>query len=174
MEISRLRSQHSGCEVIVCGDRNDMKIEDFLLGNPTLRQIALHNTNKKKDIVVTHLYAGYQEPVLLPAVLVDPGRPGVLSDHARVEVKPRTNLSNSKARPKKDTFMVQRIPDSLVSAFWPVLLDDKLSYLKDGMLPEELVEAFQTSVSRLVDQNFPKKIVSVTHEELPYFTEVLS
>ena len=70
--------------------------------------------------------------------------------------------------------MVQRMPDSLVSAFGPVLLDDKLSCLKDGMSPKELVEAFQTSVSRLVEQNFPKKIVSVTHGELPYFTEVLS
>jgi hypothetical protein len=177
VEISRLRSQHSGCGVIICGDRNDLKIEDLISGDPSLRQIVVHNTNKKKDkvldVVVTDLYTGYQEPVLLPAVPVDPGRLGVPSDHAGVEVKPRTTLSDSKARPKKDTFMVQRMPDSLVADFGHVLVEEDWSYLQDGMSPVELVDAFQTSASRMVNHHFPKKLVSITQGEKPYFTEEL-
>ena len=177
VEISRLRAQHSGCGVIICGDRNDLKIEELISGDPTLRHIVTHNTNKKKDkvldIVVTDLYTGYQEPGLLPAVLVDTGRQGVPSDHAGVEVKPRTNLSQSKARPKKETFMVQRMPDSLVSDFGGLLVMEDWNCLQDGMSPDELVEAFQTSASRLVDHHFPIKRVSVIQGDKPYFTEEL-
>ena len=135
VEISRLRSQHTGCGVIICGDRNDMRVEELMSGDPTLRQIVLQNTNKNKDkvldIVITDLYTGYQEPVLLPAVPVDPGRPGVPSDHAGVEVRPRTNLSTSRAKIKKNSFTVQRMPASLVSGFGPVLVGEEWNCLVD-------------------------------------------
>ena len=76
VELSRLRTQHNGCGVIICGDRNDLHIDKLLAGDPTLRQIVLQNTNKNKDkvldVIVTDLYSGYQEPTLLPAVPVDP------------------------------------------------------------------------------------------------------
>ena len=89
-------TQHGECVVLICGDRNDLEVEKLLSGDPSLRQIVLHNTNKNKekvlDVIVTDLYAGYQEPVLLPAVSVDQGMQGVPSDHAGVQALPRTNL----------------------------------------------------------------------------------
>ena len=154
-----------------------MKIEELMAGDPTLRQIVLQNTNKNKDkvldVVVTDLFTGYQEPCLLPAVPVDPGRQGVPSDHSRVEVKIRTNLSTSSARPKKETFVVQRMPDSLVAGFGQVLVDENWNCLEDGMSVEEMVAAFEVTATRLVDQHFPKKRVSVVQGDLPYFTEEL-
>ena len=177
VEISRLRSQYTGCGVIICGDRNDMKVEELLTGDPTLRQIVVNYTNKNKDkvldIVVTDMFTGYQEPVLLPPVPVDQGMQGVPSDHSGVEVRPRTNLTTSRARPMKDTYTVQRMPDSLVAGFGAVLVDEDWSCLEDGMTAEEMVDSFQSTASRMVNQHFPKKTVTSTQGELPYFSEEL-
>ena len=155
IEISRLRSQHSGCKVLICGDKNDLKIGKLLSGDPSLRQIVVHNTNKNKDkvldVVLTDLYAGYQEPVLLPAIPVDQGRQGVPSDHAGVEVIPRTNISTTRARPRRKTVEVQRIPDSLIAEFGSVLVQQTWNCLQDGMSPDEMVASFQESATRMVD-----------------------
>ena len=177
VELSRLRTQHNGCGVIVCGDRNDLHIDKLLAGDPTLRQIVLQNTNKNKDkvldVIVTDLYSGYQEPTLLPAVPDDPGRQGVPSDHAGVQALPRTNLSTSRARPRKRTFVVQRMPDSLVTSFGPILVQQDWSCLRDGLSTDEMVEAFQEAATGLVDSHFPKKTIIVTEGDNPYFTEEL-
>ena len=149
----------------------------MLAGDPTLRQIVLQNTNKNKDkimdIVVTDLFTGYQEPVLLPAVPVDQGKQGVPSDHAGVIVIPRTNLSSSRARPRRKTFEVQRMPETLIAEFGPVLMHQTWSCLQDGMSADEMVVKFQDSATRLVDAHFPKKTVTITEGEKPYFTEEL-
>ena len=124
------------------------------------------------DVVVTDLFTGYQEPCLLPAVPVDPGRQGVPSDHSGVEVKPRTNLSTSSARPKKETFIVQRMSDSLVAGFGQVLVDENWNCLEDGMSVEEMVAAFEVTATRLVDQHFPKKRTSTVEEATrPYLSK---
>ena len=154
-----------------------MKIEELMAGDPTLRQIVVNYTNKNNDkvldVVVTDLFAGYQEPVLLPPVPVDQGRQGVPSDHSGVEVRPRTNTSTSRARPKKDTYTVQKMPDSLVASFGPVLVEEDWSFLEDGLTIEEMVDSFQNTASRMVDQHFPKQTVTSTQGEKPYFTEEL-
>ena len=125
-EVSRLRTLHQGAGVLICGDKNDMKLNQLLAGDPTLRQIVTRPTNKNQDkvldVVVTDMHAGYQEPTILPAILVDEGREGVPSDHLGVEVRPRSNLSTTKARPTKKTFEVQPMPDSLVQDFGPKLV----------------------------------------------------
>ena len=102
---------------------------------------------------------------------VDQGRQGVPSDHAGVQVQPRTNQSTSRARPRKKSFVVQRVPDSLVDEFGPVLLQESWSCLLDGMSADDMVGAFQDAATGLVDKHFPKKTVSVTEGEKPYITE---
>ena len=56
--------------MIICGNNNDMKIEELMAGDPTLRQFVVNYTNKNKDkvldIMVTDLFSGYQELMLLP------------------------------------------------------------------------------------------------------------
>ena len=120
-EVSRLRTIHPGAGVIICGDKNDLKLDQLLAGDPALRQVVTKPTNKNQDkvldVVVTDLHAGYQEPTILPAIQVDPGREGVPSDHLGVQVLPRSNLCVSKTRPSRRTFEVQPMPDSLVMDF---------------------------------------------------------
>ena len=175
VEISRLRTQYRGCGVLICGDRNDMKVEQLLAGDPALRQVVSQPTNKNQDkvldVILTDLHTGYQEPTILPPIMVDGGREGVPSDHMGVEMRPRTNLTTTRARPRRKTFMVQPMPDSLVVEFGRRLLQEDWRCLVDGMSANQLVDAFQAAAGRLVDETFPMKKVTVIQGELPYFTE---
>ena len=176
-QVSSFRTQYPGCGFIICGDRNDLKINQLLSIDPALRQIVNFSTNKNQDktldVVVTDLYSSFQEPRRLPAIQVDQGRQGVPSDHWGVEVLPRTNSSTTKARPAKKTFTVQRMPESLVKEFGPVLAQEDWSCLEDGRSPDEMVKLFQETACRLIDQHFPHKQVTVIDGDLPYFTEEL-
>ena len=177
-QVSSFRTQYPGCGFIICGDRNDLRIEQLLSVDPALRQIVNFNTNKNQDktldVVVTDMYSSFQEPTRLPAIQVDPGRQGVPSDHWGVEVLPRNNSSTTKARPEKKTFMVQRMPDSLVMEFGPVLAKaDWSCLLEAGGSPDEMVVMFQEAASRLVNKHFPHKQITVIDGDLPYFTEEL-
>ena len=175
-QISSLRTQYEGCGIILCGDRNDLSIQKLLSSDPALRQIVTFNTNKNQDktldVVCTDVHSSYQEPNRLPAIMVDQGREGVPSDHWGVEVRPRTNTSTSKARPKKEVITVRRMPDSLVAEFGPKLAEVDWSVLLDGRTAEECVKQFHAAANRLVEQQFPTKQVTIMEDDLPYFTEV--
>ena len=122
---------------------------------------------------MTDLHAGYQEPTILPAIQVDPGREGVPSDHRGVEVRPRSNTSTTRVKPRKKTFEVQRMPESLVADFGPVLARQDWGCLVDGMSPGQMVVQFEEAAGRLIDEKFPRKVVTVKEGDLPYFTEDL-
>ena len=112
-EISRLRTQYSGCGIILCGDRNDLKLEQIQSVDPALRQVVTFCTNKNQDktldIVMTDLSMGYQEPTKIEAIKIDEGKEGVPSDHWGVDMKPRSNCTTSKAKVKRESFRVQPI-----------------------------------------------------------------
>ena len=101
-KISRLRTQYSGCGIIICGDRNGLKIEQLLSVDPALRQIVNLNTNmnddKTLDVICTDLAASFQAPTRLPAIRVDERMEGVPSDHWGVEAKPSLGQTYSPAR----------------------------------------------------------------------------
>ena len=175
--ISRLKSEHNGCGIIICGDRNDLKVDALSSVDPALKQVVTFptnkNLNKTLDIIMTDLNSGYQEPTKLKAIDVDHEGVGVPSDHWGVEMRPRTNLTTTRAKPKKETFIVQPLPDSLITQFGLKLLEAEWNFLQDGMSSSKLVEEFESAAMKMVDQNFPKKVVSVRQGELPYFTEEL-
>ena len=177
-QIGRLRTEHKECGIIICGDRNNLPVERLLAVDPALRQIVKFNTNKNQDkvldIICTDLSSGFQEPTKLPAIKVDEGRDGVPSDHWGVEVRPRTNLSTTKAAPPKQTVFVRRMPDSLVATFGLKLAgQDWDSCLRDGMTSSEMATAFEVQAGKIVNEQFPLKKVTVTQGELPYFNEEL-
>ena len=175
--ISILRTQYAGCGVIICGDRNDLEVQKLLSVDQALRQIVQFPTNKNLDkildVICKDMFASYEAAKRLPAVPVDQGREGVPSDHWGVEVKPRTNLSITKARPMKETILVRRMPDSLVADFGPRLADMDWSFLTAGLSADQMVEKFETAAARLVDETFPQKEVMIIEGDQPYFTEEL-
>ena len=177
-QISRLRTEHKDCGIIVCGDRNNLAIDRLLTVDPALKQIVNKNTNKNQDkildVICTDLSSGYQEPTILPAIKIDDGKEGVPSDHLGVEARPRTNVSQSKAAPQKQTINVRRMPDSLVASFGCKLAgQDWDSCLKAGMSSAEMAEAFESKAEKVINDHFPLKKVTITQGELPYFNEEL-
>ena len=176
-QISRLRTEHKGCGIIMCGDRNDLKVDQLATVDPSLKQIVTFPTNKNLDktldIVMTDLKHGYQEPIRLKAIETDNENEGVPSDHWGVEVSPRTNSTTTVANTKKEVFVVQPMPDSLVTEFGPKLLTEDWNCLKDGLNSTQMVDVFEDAAEKLVNENFPKKSVTVRQGELPYFTEEL-
>ena len=96
-----------------------MKVEALSSVDPALKQVVTFptnkNLNKTLDIIMTDLNSGYQEPTKLKAIDVDHEGGGVPSDHWGVEMRPRTNLTTTRAKPKKETFIVQPLPDSFNS-----------------------------------------------------------
>ena len=174
--VSSLRSQYIDCGVILCGDRNDLTVQQLLSVDPSLRQIVNFPTNKKLDktldVICTDMFTSYQEPTRLPAIRVDSGKEGVPSNHWGVEARPRSNLSTTKARPKKETVIVRRMRDSLVAEFGTILEQTNWSFLAE--LPvNRMVEEFQKSASRMVDEAFPKKSITLIKGDQPFFTEEL-
>ena len=89
VEISRLRTQYKGCGVIICGHRNDMKVDQLLTGDPALRQVACQPTNKNQDKVVDmilrDLHAGYQEPTI--PFMVQPMPDSLIAEFGRRQLQ---------------------------------------------------------------------------------------
>ena len=174
--ISSLRTQFNNCGVIVCGDRNNITVQQLLSIDPSLRQIVSFATNKNLDknldVICTDMFSSYQAPMRLPAIQVDEGREGVPSDHWGVEAKPRTNISTTRARPKKEMITVRRMPESLVANFGPELVQMDWSFLNE-LPPNRMVEEFEKATSRLVEKVFPTKQVTIIEGDQPFFTEEL-
>ena len=174
--IGRLRSEHSGCRVILAGDRNDLKIDLLPSLDPTLQQVVRGFTNKLKnkvlDVICTDCHDLMQEPTILPPMQVDQGMVGKDSDHAGVEMLPRTNLASegSNRREKRE---VQPFPESRIVDFGFTLLQEDWSCLEDDMSSSEMVDKFVEINSKMVDAGFPKKTIQVGSGDLPYFTEEL-
>ena len=121
----------------MCGDRNDLKMEQIQSADPVLRQLVTFCTNKNQDkildIVMTDLFSGYQQPTKIEAIKIDDEKEGVPSDHCGVEMKPRSNWSTSKVEAKKESFEVQPMPESLVAEFGQKLMEEKWSCIEgDG------------------------------------------
>ena len=174
--IGRLRTEHPGCRVILAGDRNDLKINLISTLDPTLKQVVKGFTNKLKtkvlDVVYTDCHDLLQEATILPPMQVDIDKTGKDSDHAGVQLLPRTNLvpEGSKLR---ETIEVQPFPESGVMNFGFTLLAADWSSLEDDISATEIVDRFVAINDDMVDSEFPKKQIQVGPGDLPYFTEEL-
>ena len=67
---------------------------------------------------------------------------------------------------------MRRMPDSLVAEFGTILDQTDWSFL--AKLPvNQTVEEFQKAASRLVDEAFPMKAITIIEGDQPFFTEEL-
>ena len=104
---------------------------------------------------------------------MDAGKGGVPSDHWGLLVKPRTNLSTTKARRTKTTILVRRMPDSLVDDFGPRLAEKDWRFLEDGLPVNQMVDEFQIAASWRGDEIFKMKTVTIIEGDKPFFTDEL-
>ena len=174
--ISSLRSDHPGARVIIAGDINDMRLGLLQSLDPTLKQIVKGVTNKNQDktldVILTDCPELYQEPIILPPMTVDEGKPGKDSDHNGVECVPRSNLA-PQGSSLRDAITVQPFPESGLLKFGFKMADEDWTKLAGALTSSEMVPAFESRSEQMVLSQFPTKQVLVGPQDLPYFTEEL-
>ena len=175
--IGRLRTEHPSSQVILAGDRNDMDINLLCTLDPTLRQLVRGFTNKNKDKVLDVVYTDcpnlFQEPTILPPMQVDEGKVGKDSDHAGVQVLPRTNLAREGGA-VREKVRVRPFPESGIISFGFSLIEEDWSgMVEDDMSSADMVDKFVSLNDNMVDSMFPEKEIQVGPGDLPYFTEEL-
>ena len=174
--VAQLRAEHQNGGLVLAADINDLKLPVLLAYDPSLKQIVKGFTNKKRDKVldcfITDLHSLLQEPTILPPMQVDDGKKGKDGDHMGVECLPRNNLANlgSKLREK---IQVQPYPESGLVKFGLALMKENWEVIEDSMSSSSMVNIFEQHAKIMVDQHFPRKVVSVGEGDLPYFTEDL-
>ena len=61
----------------------------------------------------------------------------------------------------------------MVAEFGPKLQQETWGCLRDGDAASIMVEEFENATQQLVEQHFPRKMVTITEGELPFFNEPL-
>ena len=174
--VAQLRAEHPCAGLIMAADINDLKLPALLAYDPLLKQIVRGHTNKKQDktldCFITDMHSLLQEPTIIPPMQVDSGKKGKDSDHFGVECLPRNNLESqgSKMRQKLE---VQPFPESGLVKFGFSLVEETWDMLEASMSSSSMVSIFEKHAKMMVDQHFPKRMISVGDGDLPYFTEEL-
>ena len=169
-----LKIQHPNAAALISGDKNSLDEKNILALNPNFRQIVSKNTRNDKilTIVITDLQGFYHVPMIIPPVPVDIPGQGVPSDHNGVMAVPLTTANSQRSSvPKK--VKVRPLPDSLVSKFGCLLVQEDWSFLDSELSSTEMVDLFEKYTSQLIENTFPEKQVTISDRDLPYMTEEL-
>ena len=168
-----LKTQHPKAALILSGDKNSLDEKKILSINPNFRQIVHQPTRKNKilTIIITDLFAYYQNPVIIPPIPVDDPEIGVPSDHNGVMIIPITSDYRRKADVKR--INVRPMPDSLISKFGCSVVKEDWKFLDTLKTPSEMVEKFQDYNENLVSNTFPVKVVTISNFDKPFMTEEL-
>ena len=169
-----LKIQHPSAGIIICGDRNSLDERKILALDPNFHQILSQNTrlDNRLYLIITDLKSYYHNPLIIPPVPVDVIGKGVPSDHSGVLALPVTG-SNSLRKSVARKTKVRPLPDSLISKFGSVIVQEEWSCLRPEMSPTQLVEEFEAHTSKLINQHFPEKEVTISSQDKPYMTEEL-
>ena len=174
--VAQLRSEHPNCGIVMGDDVNDLKLPLLLAYDPSLKQIVRGFTNKNRDklldCLITTLHSLLQEPTILPPIQVDPGKTGKDSDHMGVECVPRNHLVTQGCK-LREKVVVQPLPESGLVELGFTLMKECWEGVEESMSSSEMVMAFEEHSRTLVDKQFPKKMVFVEDNDLPYFSEDL-
>ena len=173
LTISNLKITHPKANIIIAGDKNDLKETEIIAICPTFKKIVCKPTRKGKilTIVVTDLHHLYQEPTIIPPIPVDEGSTGCPSDHSSVLNTPINNFSNKPGT--KKSVSIRPIPQSSLDLFGKTFVNESFDFLLTGSYPTSLVELFQEHCSKLVEIFFPIKTATISSFDQPFFTEKL-
>ena len=174
MTYNSLKIQHPKAASILSGDKNNLDEKHILALNPNFRQMVSKNTRKNKilTIVISDLHSYYHTPLVIPPVPVDVTGHGVPSDHSGVLAVPISN-GDSQRKTESRKVKVRPMPDSLVTKFGKILVDEDWSFLSSNMTSTELVNAFEKHTSSMVESIFPEKNITISSWDKPYMTEEL-
>ena len=173
--LHHLRTIHHKAGIIIAGDRNNLKIEQLLSVDNSLKQIVTLPTinGKTLDIIVTSLHTLYQLPTTVQPIPPDKDGQGVPSDHKGVVAEPITTPGQTRNLPR--TFKTVRpLPESAMPLFNKDLISQDWAYLNDNNNnTTDIISLFEAHTASLLDKHFPTKTVSTSPVDKPWFTEEL-
>ena len=158
-----------GLFFLICGDRNQLSIQQILNLSPGLKQCVENPTRLNPpqvlDVIITDLHKYYQSPVIMDPLEPDPDKPGVASDHLMVVMSPIGSLNDKKTRLKKKIEFrplndqgFNEMGNKLCSFDW----DQQVLSLDSA---DCQMEAFQNNLFSMFAESFPMKTkIVISHE----------
>ena len=168
---------NKGLHWVICGDTNDLKLDQILHLNKNLKQMVQDPTRLNPprilDPIITTLSNYYQLPECLPPLDADPYSNGKPSDHKMVVMKPVSVLNNKPARSKREiTFRpfnndrLQQMLEWIEKEDWSEVSHENNAHRKTEILQELLLSKYH--------EFFPEKTRKIYSDDEPFFTEKLS
>ena len=166
----------NGLHWILCGDTNDLKLDEILNLNSNFKQVVQQPTRLNPprilDPIITTLAHYYQLPVCLPPLDADPDSNGKPSDHLMVVMCPLSVVNNKPARTKNkivyrpyNDIRLQQMQQWIENENWEEILKESTANKKMEMLQNLLVSKYQ--------EFFPEKTRFVYSDTDPFFNEKL-
>ena len=165
-----------GLYFLICGDKNEMGIQQILNLSPGLKQTVENatrlNPDQVLDVIITDLHKYYQSPVVKDPLEPDPDKAGVASDHLTVVMSPIGSFNDRKTRLKKKIEFrplndqgFNEMGSKLCSFDWAQVLSLESA---DGQM-----EAFQNILFSIFTESFPVKTKIVFNESQEFYTDKL-
>ena len=176
LTVNSLKAKYPTASVIISGDRNDLRIDNLLNIDPSLRQIVQNNTRGASllTIVLTDLYALYETPqIVSPITVDDPSKGGVPSDHDGVIVKPISSSSHKVSKHPTIQKTIRPMPTSSINQFGQFITQEEWSFMDPTLTSSELTDVFESYTNKLVDIYFPTKEIRLKCDDKPYITEMI-
>ena len=166
----------NGLHWILCGDTNDLKLDEILNLNSNFKQVVTSPTRLNPprilDPIITTLSDYYQVPECLPPLDADPESNGKPSDHLMVVMSPLSVVNNRPARMKKiityrpfSELKLQEMQKWIDSEDWNKITSENSADKKMEILQNLLVSKYQ--------EYFPEKTRCISSDDEPYYTEKL-
>ena len=166
-----------GLHWILCGDTNDLKLDQILMLNANFRQVVQNPTRMNPprllDPIITTLSKFYQTPKCLPPLDPDPDCDGKPSDHLMVLMIPISVTNNKPARIiRKVTFRpfsklgLLKMQQWLEKEDWAKVTQEESAHSKAEVLQNLLMSKYQ--------EFFPEKIRNISSDNQPFYNDKLS
>ena len=66
---------------------------------------------------------------------------------------------------------MRRLPDTLINKFGKILVGESWSFIGTHLTSTQMVTEFETYTSKVIEETFPEKIVTISDYDKPYITE---
>ena len=94
-----------GLYFLICGDRNQLSLQQILNLSPSLKQCVENPTRLNPpqvlDVIITDLHKYYQSPLVMDPLEPDPDKAGAASDHLMVVMSPIVAFNDRKIASKR-------------------------------------------------------------------------
>ena len=174
--IRYVQSLEGGLNWILCGDKNDLKLEPILDLISKLEQVDQHptrlNPSRFLGPIITTLADYYQFPECLPPIDADPDTNGKPSDHLMVVMSPISVVNNKSARTKRSftyrPFNEERLQQMQIwieTEDWSEISHEGSAHRKMDILQNLLLNKYH--------EFFPEKSKTIACDDQPFYTSRL-